>query len=1018
MDACIAWSGDYIERLVGDKALHDDVEGLRKLNGRIEAGNAIVKSWVELAGGAMISVTGGEGRATVPAGKLADLARIREQVGSAYESPVSVGVGMKLGEAERALKVTKLQGGNQIRFYSPQVDEELEHERERQNPDDKLVALGKSMAEGRFPADFPGEIPGVYWRLQWADNPLSYDYRSDHEDATSCCRSVAHLGSWSHESKDVPKGEVEIVAFSGDYAGMNADGSLLVHPKREFLRLRHNDFTHDLFLRKQPNISTTRDLLDVGFTSMPTKEVRMLEPGRRMMRKDEEDGSRQAKWLKERASEGFCSRCGARKAVDGEQCSQCATGKRETYKENRNEGLCSCGRARAKGKKSCQRCIDNSTLSKIESYSIPPEQIPRYVYHTPTCLKDLPSIRREGLVPGAGRWSWGWTEQPGVYFMKESRGGYSHSKNGHATLRVDTSKLDKGKFLADEDDIEFGAEPGEESNLVYMGSVPKEAIELNPAHGPLPKTCECDACRRLAEERESAKEAAAQLRRQRQEGEKKYGKLSLEDLMKNPARHHFQSPHYSGMQDTPPNARCRSCGKSYKAHPRILSAEDGDALRYFENKMKKSNPAMNAGSGGGFSGAHPAQGAAAPVAPSPEASEHSETESFLSMLNDPDRPQAPEGTHAARDLEDHFHSLAQQQGVKDDQDRQVSEANLDKIKGQVAQALQSFRAQMPAMEQIKQGNPELYQSMVGLVQAVVTLGREITTSGGEQPTKKAEEIEDPDFEPLSKAVKVKAPKPTFLVHFGKTAGLKTVDLKHMGQGAPSQEYRQGIPKTKRAYYYIEGGQPEPLVTSGSPAKYVGVLPPSHQIYDLAEDSAGIIPKARKAFMDGRGAESPTETILAHVKRAGYCGYRNTASSMPHVVALFHDLPVTQVPMDGTTKVPEAVRGKLVAPQEHVARKDEKREIEPHEAPPKEKTLDKATLPMPKPKGPATPKVETPIGGSLAPRRSGAADSPRAATSVKVQHADGSTSVKEVLSGMIRSQDPTGHPTSSREPNAR
>ena len=46
------------------------------------------------------------------------------------------------------------------------------------------------------------------------------------------------------------------------------------------------------------------------------------------------------------------------------------------------------------------------------------------------------------------------------------------------------------------------------------------------------------------------------------------------------------------------------------------------------------------------------------------------------------------------------------------------------------------------------------------------------------------------------------------------------------------------------------------------------------------------------------------------------------------------------------------------------------------------------------------------------------DSTGAGNKVKVQHSDGSDGWVEVSSGMIRGQDPSGHPVSSRRPNSR
>jgi hypothetical protein len=573
MDAFIAWDGDHIGRLVGQKALHDDVEGLRLISHHIEAGNAVWKSWVELAGGSMISSGGDEGRASVPASKLAELPRVREQYATAVESPVSVGVGMKLSEAEKALVVAKLHGGDQILFYGPQIDEEIKKAREQ----------------------------------------------------------------------------------------------------------------------------------------------------------------------KDKTPEG-------------------------------------------------------------------------------------------------------------------------------------TKVLD-----------------------AYLG---------------------------------------------------------------------------------------------------------------------KAAPAMNEGEGAGFGGQHPAAGAAAPTSPKAEASEHSETEGFLSMLNDPDRPRPPEGTHAARDMEEHFHGLAQQQAGADDQQRQVSEKNLDRVKAQVVQALQSFRAQAPVMEQIKGSSPELYQSMMAVVQAVITLGREV--AGGQEEgsaVAKSEisiEPEEGDFEPLEKAlprVKVQSfgPPPGFVDSFDHVKSHVQRNDPHSGGLRGATKF--GINQIRPDDYYWpkepfqldvnhEDLDTRPAASSDDVQHYVGQLkggsePPA--IFGIYNPRGRFV-----TILDG-AHRLESKQLAGHKKIGAYIGLPKEMAHTGHWIEKAVAKTVSAV---SPSKPKPAKKGELTID-------DLKRELEAKDPVPGGKKLDKAALPMPSPKGPSTPKVELPIGTAL-----------EGTGKVKVQHADGSTSWKSVRAGQIRSQDPTGHPTSSREPNAR
>jgi hypothetical protein len=229
-----------------------------------------------------------------------------------------------------------------------------------------------------------------------------------------------------------------------------------------------------------------------------------------------------------------------------------------------------------------------------------------------------------------------------------------------------------------------------------------------------------------------------------------------------------------------------------------------------------------------------------------------------------------------------------------------------------------------------------------------------------------------DSAPLEKAGKdpkkaLKAPTAAQreeLVHYSVKPGLKTVAVNRMGTGAPSSEYKQGIPEVARAYYYRAGSKPEPLVTQGAKAAYKATLDPSHRLYDIGADPEGLREPSRQRFLAGEGLNSPDDTFLDTVKSKGYYGYHNSKSALPHVVALFHSHPVQEV---------------------------------------KKEEMTKGGLPMPG--ASAHHHLNLPSGSLLNGK-------------IKVTHSDGKQSWKQIEAGQIRSMDPAGHPTSSRSPNSK
>ncbi len=101
----------------------------------------------------------------------------------------------------------------------------------------------------------------------------------------------------------------------------------------------------------------------------------------------------------------------------------------------------------------------------------------------------------------------------------------------------------------------------------------------------------------------------------------------------------------------------------------------------------------------------------------------------------PDDPTtgSPEMTHAASDFEGQLHDAAQEQSSKDEADAKQSGDNADKVKQAVAKALTQVRQNLPLIAQLQQASPDAYQSILNLVQGVILLGKEVMAKSPPPP---------------------------------------------------------------------------------------------------------------------------------------------------------------------------------------------------------------------------------------------------------------------------------------------
>lgn len=141
----------------------------------------------------------------------------------------------------------------------------------------------------------------------------------------------------------------------------------------------------------------------------------------------------------------------------------------------------------------------------------------------------------------------------------------------------------------------------------------------------------------------------------------------------------------------------------------------------------------NRGAHAGFSGHH--QGAH-PTADKPKASQgdHDEAKVVEHEIEASKEGQpAPEQTHAAEDFESTLHSAAQDQ-EKQDGDAEVSDdGEVEKVKQQIVGVLGQIKTQMPMLQQIRASAPDVYQTIMNLVQGVILLGKRVMSNEPQAP---------------------------------------------------------------------------------------------------------------------------------------------------------------------------------------------------------------------------------------------------------------------------------------------
>ena len=135
MDIFIAWDVLWHHDDPKFAVLSDDSEKLSRQAQGIDAGKRIWDSWLLQSMGEVIAYDGASGRAKVPSSHVGELADVQERYSQALGNPdVGIGCGMKLSEADEALRVALKRGGDCIVFWTEEVREELSDNKPEDKP--------------------------------------------------------------------------------------------------------------------------------------------------------------------------------------------------------------------------------------------------------------------------------------------------------------------------------------------------------------------------------------------------------------------------------------------------------------------------------------------------------------------------------------------------------------------------------------------------------------------------------------------------------------------------------------------------------------------------------------------------------------------------------------------------------------------------------------------------------------------------------------------------------------------
>lgn len=150
----ITGDGDDIGQQVGRMSIEDDVKGLQAMDKKIQAGGQVFAEFAESNDGEVIGIGGDEIRIMVPMDALEQLDDTISQYEEVTGFTISLGVGKKLSEADKAMIIAKFKGKDQVVHWEPEMEDILEEAK------DKVLSKGEEKAVKHYLAAVD---PGIEW---------------------------------------------------------------------------------------------------------------------------------------------------------------------------------------------------------------------------------------------------------------------------------------------------------------------------------------------------------------------------------------------------------------------------------------------------------------------------------------------------------------------------------------------------------------------------------------------------------------------------------------------------------------------------------------------------------------------------------------------------------------------------------------------------------------------------------------------------------------------------------------
>lgn len=163
----LSWKPDRVDKRLQEYLRQGDEGRARQLSQTLSSVERLWKGFViDQSRGELISLIGdGVSRACIPADALEGVEKIRAQASRFLQSPLSVGVGMSMVDADLALKVAVRRGGDQIQLWDretmiPELEQADQQLQKADGPQAEETPSNKGNAGGGFtPRDESGEKP-------------------------------------------------------------------------------------------------------------------------------------------------------------------------------------------------------------------------------------------------------------------------------------------------------------------------------------------------------------------------------------------------------------------------------------------------------------------------------------------------------------------------------------------------------------------------------------------------------------------------------------------------------------------------------------------------------------------------------------------------------------------------------------------------------------------------------------------------------------------------------------------